>query len=370
MTPKPRRRPSQPAKRRPGQHRAGSKTPAQPHDAGYKAIFSSPEPVRDLLLGFVDLQGLPDIDFSTLEKMPDSYLTDSLHARANDVVWRVKVGQQWGYLYLMLEFQSRIDKYMAVRMLVYVGLLYQALIKRGDVLADGQLPPILPLVLYNGGPRWTAATNMAELIPALPDALQAYRPQMSYLLIDEGSYSDAQLAGLHNIAAALFRVENLCAPETIQQLIDQLDLWTADNQALKGSIAEWLRAIFMRHSQYTLSLPEVQTLKEIKMALAERMAEWAEAYKAQGLRAGVLQGIEQGIEQGLEQGIEQGLERGRRSEAANLLLTLLRGKFGAVTDDIAAHVQESSADVIESWFRRAITAPNLSAVFSDAAPPH
>jgi hypothetical protein len=37
---------------------------------------------------------------------------------------------------------------MALRMMVYVGLLYQDLIKEGPV--KGLLPPILPIVLYNG----------------------------------------------------------------------------------------------------------------------------------------------------------------------------------------------------------------------------
>jgi hypothetical protein len=45
---------------------------------------------------------------------------------------------------------------MALRMMVYVGLLYQDLIKRGEALADGRLPPVLPIVLYNGSPSWTA----------------------------------------------------------------------------------------------------------------------------------------------------------------------------------------------------------------------
>lgn len=333
-------------------------TTARSHDGGYKAIFSCPEPVRDLIVGFCPDAWLQNLDFSTLEKMPDSYITDSLHARANDVVWRVKVGGQWVYLYLMLEFQSSVDKYMAVRMLVYVGLLYQALIKRGEILENGQLPPILPLVLYNGSPRWTAATNIAELIPAMPGVLQTYRPQMAYLVIDEGSYSEQQLAGLHNIAAALFRVENLCAPEVVQELIEQLDLWTEDNQELKRTIAQWLRTLFMRHSSYNILLPDVQTLKEMKMALAERMTQWAENYKAQGM------------EKGMEKGLERGREQGRRTEAANLLLTLLSARFGQVPEDVAVRVQDSSADVIEMWFQRAISAPSLALVFGDAHASH
>ena len=45
------------------------------------------------------------------------------------------------------------------------GCSYQDLIKRGEVLADGRLPPILPMVLYNGVQRWSAVTDVCELIP-------------------------------------------------------------------------------------------------------------------------------------------------------------------------------------------------------------
>ena len=36
-----------------------------------------------------------------------------------------------GYLYLLIEFQSKVDRFMAVRMLGYVSLLYQDLIRQG-----------------------------------------------------------------------------------------------------------------------------------------------------------------------------------------------------------------------------------------------
>jgi hypothetical protein len=48
---------------------------------------------------------------------------------------------------------------MAVRMLTYVGLLYQDLIQSGQLNRDKMLPPILPVVLYNGDGQWTSATK-------------------------------------------------------------------------------------------------------------------------------------------------------------------------------------------------------------------
>ncbi len=42
---------------------------------------------------------------------------------------------------------------MAVRVMVYLGLLYQDLIKTKQLARTGRLPPVLPVVLYNGTPR-------------------------------------------------------------------------------------------------------------------------------------------------------------------------------------------------------------------------
>ncbi|WJJ93529.1 Rpn family recombination-promoting nuclease/putative transposase [Neopusillimonas aromaticivorans] len=85
-----------------------------------------------------------------LQEAPGSYITDDLRQRADDVIWRVRADGQWVYLYLLIEFQSESDPWMPVRMMVYVGLLYQDLIRRGDVLPGNRLPPVLPIVLYNG----------------------------------------------------------------------------------------------------------------------------------------------------------------------------------------------------------------------------
>jgi predicted transposase YdaD len=84
--------------------------------------------VRDLIIGFVPDEWLHSLDYSTLEKVPGSYVTEDFRHRADDIVWRVKVGGEWVYLYLLIEFQSSVDKYMALRMMVYQGLLYQDLL--------------------------------------------------------------------------------------------------------------------------------------------------------------------------------------------------------------------------------------------------
>lgn len=97
--------------------------PIQVHDSGYKLLFSHPAMVADLLNGFVAEDWVRELDFNTLEKQSGSYVSDDLRPRADDVVWRVRWRGRWLYVYLLLEFQSDVDRFMAVRLLVYVGLL-------------------------------------------------------------------------------------------------------------------------------------------------------------------------------------------------------------------------------------------------------
>ena len=79
--------------------------------------------------------------------------------------------------------------------------------------------------------------------------------------------------------------------------------------------------------------------------------------------------IERWFDEATLKGMQKGMQQGRRAEAANMLLLLLRTRFGLVPDELAARVQAAAADVIEMWFERAINAPSLSAVFGDAPPP-
>lgn len=138
---------------------------------------------------------------------------------------RVRFRDEWLYVYLLIEFQSSVDPFMAVRVLTYLGLLYQDILRAGQLTRAGRLPPVLPVVLYNGRPRWDAATEVADLIEQVPGGLGRYRPALRYLLIDEGRYAEGELAPLRNLAAALFRLENSRTPQDMERVLEALVEW-------------------------------------------------------------------------------------------------------------------------------------------------
>ncbi|WP_295432398.1 hypothetical protein, partial [uncultured Thiodictyon sp.] len=45
-----------------------------------------------------------------------------------------------------------------------IGLLYEDLHRSKEIGPDDPLPPVLPIVLYNGAEPWTAKTDLADLI--------------------------------------------------------------------------------------------------------------------------------------------------------------------------------------------------------------
>jgi hypothetical protein len=330
----------------------------QDHDSSYKFLFSNPELVRDLILGFIPDDWLHSLDYSTLEKVPGHYVSDDFQQREDDIIWKVKVGGEWVFLYLLLEFQSGVDKYMALRMMVYIGLLYQDLVKRGEVLVDGRLPPILPIVLYNGSQRWTAVTDVAELIPVVPGLVAEFKPSLKYLLIDENAYGDSELASVNNLVAAVFRLERPANPQDISELLSHLINWLSDRPDLRRMFALWIRATLKRKPEYGIVLPQVDDLQEIKVMLAQRLEEWAHGYKAEG--------VLEGIQVGKKEGIQLGKQEGRQEGEILALQKLLTKRFGSIPANYTALIANASLPDIEYWFEQAIDAKQLADVFKSS----
>ncbi len=137
-------------------------------DLGYKRVFAHREMVEDLLRGFVREPWVAEVEMDSLERVSGSYVSDDLRAREDDIIWRVRWRDRWLYVYLLLEFQATVDSFMALRILVYVGLLYQDLLRENKLtrLENSRAPEdiiqVLELLI-----EWLQAPEQAELARAL-----------------------------------------------------------------------------------------------------------------------------------------------------------------------------------------------------------
>ncbi|MFL6195057.1 MAG: Rpn family recombination-promoting nuclease/putative transposase [Thermoanaerobaculia bacterium] len=317
------------------------------HDNGYKRLFSHPEMVADLLRGFVLEDWVREVDFSTLERVSGSYVTPELRGRESDVVWRVRWERDhWLYVYLLIEFQSSVDPYMALRVMVYLGLLYQDLVQHRQVAPSGKLPPVLPLVLYNGHAAWGAAREVAELIEEVPGGLEQYRPGLRYCLLDEVRMADSDLESSRNLVAALFRLEKSRGPEDIRRVLSALIEWLREPELgeVRRSFTAWLVGVLLPGRVPGITIPQVVDLQEVRSMLADSVVEWTRQWK--------------------EEGREEGRSEGRRETLERLRGHVVRGleqRFGPLSEEVYRRLNAlSSLDELADLSLRAGAAASLS----------
>ncbi|MGD9732515.1 MAG: Rpn family recombination-promoting nuclease/putative transposase [Desulfamplus sp.] len=296
------------------------------HDTGYKLLFSHPNMVKDLLRGFVKEDWVYEMDFSTLEPVNVSFVSDDMRERHDDKIWRLRFQGKWLYLYIILEFQSSDDYFMAVRLMSYIALLYQDIIRSQKLKRGDKLPPVVPMVIYNGKSAWKSPCEIRELINHVHPSLENFTPHLAYWLLDEGRVDSSDLESLgeqeFNLAAELIGFEFCKTPEEIRKHIARLheNLELPENQELRRTFAIWLSRL-LRSRFKNDNIPEFQELKEIDAMLAETLTEWTENWKAEGMA------------EGMAEGIAKGMTKGRIEEKFNMISKLY--EFNIPVDEIA-----------------------------------
>ncbi|MEN9865815.1 MAG: hypothetical protein RL748_1405 [Pseudomonadota bacterium] len=328
------------------------------HDSGYKLIFGNAEMIRDLLVGFVDEPWVAQIDFSTLARVSGSYVTDDLRDREDDIIWRVNIHGQPVYVYILLEFQSTVDKFMAVRIMGYLALLYQDLIAAGKLTDTGNLPPVFPMVLYNGQARWWAKRDVSELIDNLPQGLASYVPQMRYFLLEIGVVDESSQLLVKNLVAALMRLEKSREPGAMLAALSDLVVWlkAPARQRLRRAFTVWVNRVLLPARLPGVALPRASSILEVETMLAERVIEWTQQWAAEGL--------EKGLEKGRQEGREEGRQEGLQNALAQILQAQLELRFGPLPDWALARLKESSVDERQRWCLRVVTQSSLQEILN------
>ena len=171
--------------------------------------------------------------------------------------------------------------------------------------------------------------------------LLRYRPQLHYLLVDEGSYHDHELATLRNLTAALFRLENSRTPEDVQHVLQALIAWlqSPEQSGLRRTFTTWLKEVFLPGRMPKVKFDEIRDLQEVHSMLAERVKEWTQNWK--------------------QQGVEEGMQQGE----AGFLLRLLERRFGPIDEAIRTRVRSADSQTLLTWGERILTAQTIEEVF-------
>ena len=202
-------------------------------------------------------------------------------------MWRVRCRHRWLYVLVLLEFQSTVDRTMAVRVLTYSALLYQDLLRT----SAEPLSPVLPIVLHHGPGRWAAAMDVAGLAAPSGAFLAPYQPVQRYFLLDAGDYTDAPLPPGRNLVAALVRLERCRSGEDVDAVLGALDAWLSEsgNRALRRAVGEWVRQVYAPGRSAGTPGPAAENHTEEQIMLRERVQEWMAEKWAEGRAEGQME---------------------------------------------------------------------------------
>ena len=297
-------------------------------DPVYKRLYAFPEMVADLLRSLFPRDAL-GADYRSLHKLPTEYVADDFRQRRGDAVWRLRAASArdgWLHVLVMLEFQSQDDPGMALRVLEYTAMLYRELLREGPRGTGALLPPVLPVVLYNGDRPWRSISQVRDLVAPTGPALSPFQPSQRHAVFDE-RHAAADNPRLRDLTRAVLLLEQSRSAGDLARAAGLLSrrLEAKGHDELRRAFADWLTILLGRlEGRAGAERPHGGlSLEEVRMTLEERVAEWPKPY----------------IRQGREEGISLGIAHERR-----LLRCQAAARFGAATADRVARALAAEAD--------------------------
>ena len=284
-------------------------TTSTPHDALFKSFLTHPDTARDFMEIHLpkDLREQCDLDSLKLESA--SFVDEKLRALHSDILWSVKTREGDGYIYVVIEHQSREDIHMAFRLMRYAIAAMQRHLDAGHKT----LPLVVPMLFYHGATSpYPFSLNWLDEFadPQLAKTLYG----CPFPLIDVTVMPDDDIVQHRRVALL----------ELMQKHIRQRDL-SGITESLAAVVMlgytnrRQLRMLFHYMLQYGNTAEPGVFLRR----LARRLPQYEETLMsiAQKLKQ---EGRQQGRLEGREEGHLEGLQEGSRREALRIAGSMLQ----------------------------------------------
>jgi predicted transposase YdaD len=328
----------------------GPRAPETPHDALFRFTFSRPENAAGELRTVLPAALVAELDFGTLTTLPGSFIDEALAGRASDLLFSIELAGRPALIYVLFEHQSSDDPRMPLRLLGYMLRIWEQHERQHG--KSEPLPPILPIVLHHAAHCWRSPVRFADLFAVdhgTRELLAPWLPDFGYVLDDLAAIDSADIHARNGLTAfarlVLFALQRARhAPDLARELEGFVDL-----------IAELLRAErglddFEVLIRYTFWVADVPT-ERIRALLRDKVGPMVEER--------MLTTAEKLIASGEAKGRAEGEAKGRAAVLAKLLIH----RFGPLPEEAKRQLERASADELDMWAERILSAASLAEVF-------
>lgn len=323
---------------------------AHPHDGIVRYAFSKRVHAIGLLKAILPPSVTSAAAWSTLKVDKDSFVDPSLRKRYADLLFSFRVRRTQVHAYVLFEHQRATDPLMMARLLVYMGRIWDRLLR--DDPRRTTIPTILPVVLYNGTSAWSAPTSFEHLVD-LPEALRKdllpRTPRFTADLVDLAPSRATAIADKWLTAFGKLVLWALSVADDDDRFIDEIGrmkdtvheiLGAADGYEVLGAILRYISSTHERigteRFRYALTSATAEKDRNKVMTLLEKF--W-----------------------------QEGAIKGRAEGQAQMLLDQLAARFGPVPADVRARVSAANEATLRRWSIRVLTAATMAGVLDGRA---
>ena len=305
------------------------------HDQSYKLLFSIPLAIDQLTRHFLDAGLADELDFQQVDILATERIGAGLVRSNADLLWKIRFRGSRRHMLLAIEFQSAVDRYMAVRVHHYVAAAYHAITAtkphREELAPEGRLPPTLAVTIYNGRARWTVPQDISELIEPEHGWLAERQPRLRHEVLDLCERARHPLPEA-SVVSWIASLELDPSAENVSRVLRQvLERYPGVEHArLREAFREWVLGAAESWGIGEDVLNEVQSLKEAEMIYAG-IEELKEQYRERRKRARI-------------EGRAEGRAEGRVEGRATMAYRLAKIRFGADTAERLSQLMEGIAD--------------------------
>jgi predicted transposase/invertase (TIGR01784 family) len=274
------------------------------HDVGYKHLFSHRSTFLELLKSFVKKDWVNLIKEEDLILVDKSYILSDFEEEESDILYKININGNEVIFYVLLEFQSRVDFQMPMRLLFYMVEVWRDILKNSTKAdrrrKEFRLPAVVPIVLYNGKNKWTANTSFKEILSGY-ELFEDNILDFNYIFFDINRYSDDELYNVSNLVSAIFLLDQqMDQEELIRRLRKTIYILKKISPEQFDVFKQWLKNIIKPRLEENLQeqvdeIIEKSNQQEVDF-MVSNLGKTLDNIIADNTQKGINQGIKQGIQ--------------------------------------------------------------------------
>lgn len=280
------------------------------HDKSYKDLYSKKEIALDLFKNYVKEEFTKNLKVEDLTLVNKSYISSDYEESESDIVYTAKIGDIEAIFYILLEFQSKVDYTMPIRLLFYMCEILREYCKNkkhDKTDKNIKIPAVIPIVLYNGTKVWDAQNEFRKMFYN-EEKFHSGILNFTYDIIDiNNGFKKEDLVKNKNVTSAIFLLDQKITPIEFLERVKDIALFfdKLTKEELKA-IKHWIK----NTTQDTLAKKATEVLEASKEEVINMVANNAfiiDEMEQKAREKGVKEGVEKAIRLMLKKGMDEEL---------------------------------------------------------------